>query len=170
VNWDWTYGESFSDSTYLRGSATLDHLRRAGVYGVSLTTDESRGHYIGQIGAQYSNRPSGLRLLERALQLGPSDPLTADNVAWAYATSAATTAEQKDLAVALSLQAWAADPDDVNVIDTVACALNAQGLHRNAAADLEASALAHARFQKQRNSFAQNLHAIQASALCPYSQ
>jgi tetratricopeptide (TPR) repeat protein len=163
INWDWTDSGSLPDSQYLRRSEATPHWAEAGVYLVSLARDEMLGYYLGEIGTKVDQTPEGIGLLERASRLAPKDPSTANNLAWAYAVN--PNVMQNNLAISLALQAWAVDPDDANVIDTVACSF-AAGNEFAVAEALEKKAISGARSDKQQAGFKADLDRISSKSRC----
>jgi hypothetical protein len=165
VNWDWSSGRSVPDSVYLSRGTSVRHWSDAGVYAVSMSRLEMRGYYLGQIGTKIDHTQEGLALLEQASRLAPKDPSTANNLAWAYATRENSTVLQRDLAITFALQAWAVDPDDANVVDTVACSFAARD-EFVVAEVLERRALSGARFEKQRKGFEADRDRITSKHQC----
>lgn len=163
VNWDWTHGQSLSDSYY--SSAVSNDVRLRALYLRSYERAEAKAYFLGLVASKATKREDAERLFMEALKVVPPNPTTLNNVAWLYATRFAKDRDKTDLAVRYGLDAWSTKPNDGNVADTVACAFAANG-QKEMAKTVEEFAIRHANSQTQTKSFSENRARIDANEPC----
>ena len=124
VNWDWTHWSSRQDQEYYDRIDPVQLTRRT--YLGSQTAGEAEGYFLAVLTRNIRDPSLKLELRRRALAQAPANPVTANNVAWSFATldEGVTEQERKD-AVPLALSAWASAPNDPGFMDTAACAFAA---------------------------------------------
>jgi hypothetical protein len=169
VNWDWTTRQSIPDRLYrdpnYAGAPERDPKGR------SLSLDFARGYYLAvmsldPINAETLDKAGLNALLEKHLAADPENYEVLNALGWNYAT--APNSAQAKTALDYALRAWAADPMEPDMADTVACAYDANGRMKDAR-DTELAALRLAR-KDELDKLRANLASIEAGRLCDASQ
>jgi hypothetical protein len=164
INWDWSHGDTRPDDRY-QGTLDMEDPRIQALYLKSLETREARAYYLSLVGPKAKDPKDAERLLKEAVRELPNHPLTLNNLAWLYATVPEVGKGRSRLAVSYALAAWSIDPEHGNTVDTVACALAADG-KKELAGKVEEFALAHAGNAEQLASLKRNLEQIGRGRQC----
>lgn len=141
INWDWTAGGPSRNTDYSIDGGTLYRDWPARMRELrSLSPAYARAQYLFLVSRRVAGTPEKRRLLELAMTSDPSHELVQNGLAWAYATDPLLGQTHGRRALGYALSAWAANPSDGAIADTVACAFAATG-ERAVAAQIERFAI-----------------------------